>query len=70
MLKPNSMTHSELSKEESTITEYINLVDEFLSMDHGVAWKPEEWEREEKMRMEIARLRQELDMEPLSGFPF
>ena len=63
MIKPNNMTWNELKQAESNVTAYINLVDEFLSISHGMAWTQADGERGE-----IGRFRQALDMEPKQGF--
>ena len=68
MIKPNNMTWNELKQAESNVTAYINLVDEFLSISHGKAWTQADGERGEKLRVEIGRFRQALDMEPKQGF--
>lgn len=68
MLKPNNITWDQLKQAENNITEYINLVDALLSIDHGVAWTQADGELEERLRAEIRRLRQALDMDPIPGF--
>ena len=53
---------------EQNIIRYLTLVEEFASIDHGVAWTPADGEREDNLRAEITMLRKELSMEPIRGF--
>lgn len=63
MLEPNKMTYEDLKRAESGIQEYIDLVTQFTAL----RWDDENGR--EKLRPEIGRLRRDLDMEPLPGFP-
>lgn len=63
MLKPDKMTYGELKRAESSIQEYNGLVAQFTAL----RWDDEDGR--EKLRPEIGRMRKELDMEPLPGFP-
>ncbi len=62
MLELNKMTYDELKYTESSLLEYLSLVEQFTAL------RLDDEDGRAKLKPEIGRLRKALGMEPLPGF--